>query len=70
VTIFIAGIAFILYVLVAYPLWIAVWSRMKSQPVLKDFSPRTVSILLPVHNGDPWLEKKLRTIRELNYPME
>jgi cellulose synthase/poly-beta-1,6-N-acetylglucosamine synthase-like glycosyltransferase len=70
VTIFILGTAFILYVLAGYPLWIAIWSRMRPQPVVKEFTRRTVSIVLPVHNGDRWLEDKLRSIRELDYPEE
>ena len=68
--IFLLGTAFILYVLAGYPIWIAIWSRMRPQPVVKEFSPRTVSILLPVHNGGRWLADKLRSIRELNYPRE
>ena len=69
-TIFILGTAFILYVLAGYPLWIALWSRMRPQLVVKEFTPRSISILLPVHNGDRWLADKLRAIRELNYPQD
>lgn len=46
------------------------WSRILAKPVEKKFIPRTVSILLPVHNGDRWLSDKLQSIRELNYPQE
>ena len=69
-TIFILGAAFIIYVLFGYPLWIAVWSAMRPQPVVKEFTSRTVSILLPVHNGQRWLAAKLDAIRQLNYPEE
>lgn len=69
-TIFLLSLTFILYVLFAYPLIAIVWSRVLAKPVLKKFTPRTVSILLPVHNGDRWLANKLRSIRELNYPPE
>ena len=69
-TTFVLGAAFILYVLVGYPLWIAVWSRFWPHPPRKEFQPRSVSILLPVHNGERWLADKLRSIRELNYPPE
>jgi biofilm PGA synthesis N-glycosyltransferase PgaC len=70
VTIFILGTTFILYVLAGYPLWIAIRSKLRPQPVLQEFTPRTVSIILPVHNGDRWLADKLRAIRDLHYPRE
>jgi len=69
-TIFVLGSVFILYVLFGYPLLIAIWSRLLPQIAAKKFTPRTVSILLPVHNGERWLADKLRAIRELNYPQE
>jgi cellulose synthase/poly-beta-1,6-N-acetylglucosamine synthase-like glycosyltransferase len=49
---------------------LAIWSRLFPKPIVKAWTPRTVSILLPVHNGDRWLADKLRSIRELNYPPE
>ena len=69
-TIFILGIVFILYVLIGYPLLVTLWSRARPQPVTKDFIPRTISLILPVHNGERWLADKLRAIRELNYPQD
>ena len=62
--------AFILYVLIGYPLWITVWSRMHPQAIRRNFVPRTVSIVLPVHNGEQWLEAKLEAIRQLDYPAD
>jgi cellulose synthase/poly-beta-1,6-N-acetylglucosamine synthase-like glycosyltransferase len=70
VTIFLLSLAFILYVLCGYPLLVTIWSRLLAQPIVKKFSPRTVSILLPVHNGERWLADKLRSIHELNYPQQ
>ena len=69
-TIFLLSSAFVLYVLFGYPLIAIVWSRVLAKPIVKSVTPRTVSILLPVHNGDRWLADKLRSIRELNYPQE
>lgn len=69
-SIFVLASALILYVLIGYPLIAAVWAGIFPQRVTKRFSPRTVTLLLPVHNGDRWLEAKLRTIRELDYPPE
>jgi cellulose synthase/poly-beta-1,6-N-acetylglucosamine synthase-like glycosyltransferase len=70
VTIFLLGTAFILYVLIGYPLLVTLWSRVRPQPINKAFAPRTISIILPVHNGERWLAEKLRAIRELNYPQK
>jgi biofilm PGA synthesis N-glycosyltransferase PgaC len=70
VTIFLLSSAFIFYVLIGYPLLAVIWSRTLAKPVVKKFVPRTVSILLPVHNGERWLADKLRSISELNYPRE
>jgi len=70
VTIFLVSSVFILYVLFGYPLIAILWARVLAKPIVKTFVPRTVSILLPVHNGDRWLADKLRSIRELNYPRE
>lgn len=69
-SIFLFAAAFIAYILVGYPLLIAFWARFFPQPVEKKLLPRSVTILLPVRNGDRWLEDKLRTIREIDYPAE
>jgi poly-beta-1,6-N-acetyl-D-glucosamine synthase len=69
-TVFIVSAAFILYVLIGYPLLLEIWSRLLAAPLRSEFRARTVSILLPVHNGERWLADKLRNIAELNYPRE
>jgi poly-beta-1,6-N-acetyl-D-glucosamine synthase len=68
ISIFVLASALILYVLIGYPVLAAVWARFFPQNVDKRFVPRTVTVLLPVHNGERWLEAKLRTLRELDYP--
>lgn len=30
--------------------------------------PKTVSIVVPIHNGEPWIQQKLESIAELDYP--
>jgi len=70
VTLFALAVACVFYVLFGYPLLVIAWSRIRPQPTDKRFVPRTISILLPVHNGERWLEDKLRTIRELDYPSD
>ena len=70
VWIFLIASAIIVYVLIGYPVIAAVWARFFPRRIARKFEPRTVTILLPVHNGDRWLESKLRTIQELDYPAE
>lgn len=60
--------AFVLYILFGYPLWLAMLARRRERPIHKRPDTRTVSILLPVHNGEAWLDRKLRSILELDYP--
>ncbi len=62
------GAAFIAYVLAGYPLLLAVLSRYNEKPVRRNFQARTVSILLPVWNGEAFLGAKLESIARLDYP--
>ena len=61
---------FIAYVLFGYPLLLAFMSSRRRNPVHRAFKARTVSILLPVWNGEQWIEAKLKSIAELDYPAE
>lgn len=56
------------YVLVGYPLLLALLSQMRTRSVRRQWHPRTVSILIPVHNGEPWIRDKLASISRLDYP--
>jgi poly-beta-1,6-N-acetyl-D-glucosamine synthase len=62
---------FVVYVLIGYPLLLAALARRKPRLVNKRLSgyPR-VSVLLPVRNGEPWIRRKLESIRDLDYPHE
>jgi poly-beta-1,6-N-acetyl-D-glucosamine synthase len=62
----------ILYVIAGYPLWLAWRTREAStRPPVREpdstFEP-SVTILLPVFNGAAWVEQKLQSILELEYP--
>ncbi len=58
------------YVVVAYPLLLAGWKRF-SPAVHKDLEFRTtVSVLLPIYNGEEFVEKKLESLLAQNYPAE
>ncbi len=57
----------IVYVLAGYPFLLACWAR-RGKPVQRKPMEPPVSILLAVHNGEAYLENKLRSILGLEYP--
>jgi len=63
-----AASAVVFYFLIGYPILLAVWRRA-APPVLKDprFRP-TVSVLVAVHNGAAYLERKLESLLAQDYP--
>jgi cellulose synthase/poly-beta-1,6-N-acetylglucosamine synthase-like glycosyltransferase len=68
--VFAISVASIIYVLFGYPLLLAVIAKRAARPIRKHFEPKSVSVLLPVRNGEIWLEAKLHSIFNLNYPRE
>ncbi len=60
--------AFLAYSLVGYPILIAVVGRLFPRPVRKEDQSQTVSVILPVRNGEAWLAAKLESILALRYP--
>lgn len=69
-SLFLFACCFLLYSIAIYPLWLRLLAGARSHPVKKLFQPRTVSIILPVFNGEQWIAKKLASIQALNYPQE
>jgi poly-beta-1,6-N-acetyl-D-glucosamine synthase len=67
---FLLGSAFILYALIGYPMLLWVMARRRPKPVRKHFEPRTVTVLIPVHNGEKWVRQKLESILSLDYPAD
>ena len=68
-TVFVLATAWVLYVLFGYPLLLSLAAR-RQRPIEKHFTPRTVTVLLAVHNGERWLKDKLLSLRALDYPPE
>jgi poly-beta-1,6-N-acetyl-D-glucosamine synthase len=68
--VFIISLTAIVYVLVGYPLLLALIARGNSNPVRKDAVLRTVSVVIAARNGEKFLATKLRSILDLNYPRE
>ena len=67
---FLAGAGFVLYVVAGYPLLLAGLARWKPKPVHKQFSEKSVTVLLAVYNGERWIRAKLESILRLDYPRE
>lgn len=65
---FFLSAAFVLYTLAGYPLLLAAQARLCPKPIARGSIRPTVSILLPVHNGEAWLRAKLESILALEYP--
>ncbi len=63
-------IAVVVYALVIYPVVLGLAARGHNHPIQKDDTLRSVSFIIPVHNGEKFLDAKLRTILALHYPRE
>jgi poly-beta-1,6-N-acetyl-D-glucosamine synthase len=69
-TVFVCATGFVIYALAGYPLLLWLTARRRPRPIHKQFVPRTVTVLLPVHNGEKWIREKLESILALDYPRE
>jgi cellulose synthase/poly-beta-1,6-N-acetylglucosamine synthase-like glycosyltransferase len=59
----------VFYIVVGYPITLAVLTRRMAPAVRKDMGFRTtVSVLLAVHNGEAFVRKKLESLLLLDYP--
>jgi biofilm PGA synthesis N-glycosyltransferase PgaC len=70
IAIFLLSAGFVVYVVLGYPALLALAARRAKRPVQKQPAERTVSILLPVRNGERWIRAKLESIYALDYPRE
>ncbi len=65
----IASLAFLLYVVAIYPLLLVFFARRHAPAKRKPlFALPTVSVVLPVHNGEKFIRAKLETLFALDYP--
>jgi cellulose synthase/poly-beta-1,6-N-acetylglucosamine synthase-like glycosyltransferase len=69
-TIFLLSVGFCAYTVFGYPLVLGLLARWRARPVKKAAWPATVSVILPVHNGERWIRAKLESIQALDYPAE
>lgn len=67
---FVGATALLIYVLFGYPLLLAAVARVKRRPVARGPYVPTVSIVVAVRNGAEFIEQKLRSILDLEFPRE
>jgi len=67
---FAVSCAAVFYTVAGYPLLLGWLAKRFGKPVHKAYVPRSVSVIIAVHNGQAWLGDKLRSVLELEYPRE
>jgi glycosyltransferase involved in cell wall biosynthesis len=67
---FLLSIAFCAYTLFGYPLLLGLLALGRARPVRKAKRRVTVSIVLPVYNGERWIAAKLASLAALHYPAD
>jgi cellulose synthase/poly-beta-1,6-N-acetylglucosamine synthase-like glycosyltransferase len=70
ITVFLVSVGFCAYTLVGYPLLLALLARVRNRTIRKSPKQATVSVILPVYNGERWIAAKLESILALDYPPE
>ena len=68
IVVFLLSIGLIVYVLAVYPVLLALWAKALPRPIHKAPVRTRISIVVPVRNGARWIEAKIRSLLETNYP--
>ena len=69
--VFLASAAFVFYVMAGYPLLVALVAKLFPAPEVQARPAyRSVSVLIPVHNGERWIRRKLNSLLSMDYPRE
>ena len=64
------SVAFLLYVLFGYPLVLGYLAQSRKRPVKTAPIEPGVSFIVAVHNGERFIEQKLQSILNLEYPLD
>lgn len=67
---FISAGSFFVYVIGVYPILVYVLARFSPKRVRTGFEAKRVTAVIPVHNGEQWIRRKLESILALRYPRE
>jgi poly-beta-1,6-N-acetyl-D-glucosamine synthase len=71
VAVFVLSAAAIVYTLAGYPLLLlALTAAKRRDPPMRAWTPRTVTVLLAVYNGEAWIGRKIESLLSLDYPPE
>jgi biofilm PGA synthesis N-glycosyltransferase PgaC len=67
----VVAVLLIVYTYAGYPLLVATWAFLFPYRLRKmaEFEP-TIGVCIAVFNGAPWLEAKLRSLQQLEYPAD
>jgi cellulose synthase/poly-beta-1,6-N-acetylglucosamine synthase-like glycosyltransferase len=68
--VFTAGLVFIAYVLAIYPILLAQYAKWFARPITKQARYAPVCVIVPVRNGAVWVERKIRSLLDSDYPPE
>ena len=69
IVLFLLSAAALFYFTLGYPILLAL-HRRSGPAIRKEFIPRSVSVVIAVHNGQAFLRAKLESILALDYPRE
>jgi poly-beta-1,6-N-acetyl-D-glucosamine synthase len=65
------SVGVVVFTYLGYPALLAVWSWLRSRPVSKSSILPSVSVVVPVHNGAEYLERKLANLLgQVDYPAD
>jgi cellulose synthase/poly-beta-1,6-N-acetylglucosamine synthase-like glycosyltransferase len=67
---FVTSAAFVFYVMAGYPLLVALLAFFPAPEVQIRKTVRSVSVLIPVYNGEQWIRRKLNSLFAMDYPKE
>jgi cellulose synthase/poly-beta-1,6-N-acetylglucosamine synthase-like glycosyltransferase len=71
VVIFWTALALVLYILVGWPLLLRAMAQARRRPIaLSDTHQPPITVIIAVHNGEPFLAAKLNSFLENGYPVE
>lgn len=70
VILFTASAVVLLYVVAGYPILLALLTKRRQKLAERRFEEKTVSVVMAVRDGEPWIAQKLQSILALDYPRD
>lgn len=66
--VFALGLLGIFYVLALYPVGLAIYARSRRRAIRRESIALPLTVILPVRNGEKWINAKLQSLLASNYP--